>query len=134
MQHFDKAAALEVARARFLPVKSTADLFLVQSNLYGVKHGRLEMRPECTDRPIPVVKFGPEFEKLEDYWARIPRGIPDIVGLDQLTVSGDVVFGSGTALRGTVIIIANEGARIDLPDGSTLENKVVTGDLRIFDH
>ena len=37
-------------------------------------------------------------------------------------------------LQGTVIIVANEGARIDIPDGSILEDKVVTGHLRILEH
>lgn len=36
--------------------------------------------------------------------------------------------------QGTVILVANEGAHIDLPDGTVLENKVVTGNLRILDH
>ena len=36
--------------------------------------------------------------------------------------------------QGTVIIVANEGSRIDLPDGSILEDKVVTGHLRILEH
>lgn len=36
--------------------------------------------------------------------------------------------------RGTVIIIAEEGNRIDIPDHSVLENKIVTGSLRILDH
>ena len=36
--------------------------------------------------------------------------------------------------QGTVIIVANEGSRIDLPDGSVLEDKVVTGHLRILEH
>jgi len=33
-----------------------------------------------------------------------------------------------------VIIIANEGERIDIPAGSILENKIVTGNLRIMEH
>jgi UTP--glucose-1-phosphate uridylyltransferase len=51
-----------------------------------------------------------------------------------LTVSGDVTFGSNVALAGTVIIVANHGSRIDIPDGAVLENKVVSGNLRILDH
>ena len=60
--------------------------------------------------------------------------IPDILELDHLTVSGDVTFGKGVFLRGTVIIIANHGERIDLPSGTILENKIVSGNLRILDH
>ena len=36
--------------------------------------------------------------------------------------------------QGTVIIVANAGSRIDIPDHSMLEDKVVTGDLRILEH
>lgn len=37
MRCFDKVIAPVVPRSRYLPVKSTSDLFLVQSNLYSVK-------------------------------------------------------------------------------------------------
>lgn len=88
--------------------------------------------------------------------------IPDIIELDHLTVSGDVTFGRGVSLRvsliallyrfdknsesylicnlyetqiqGTVIIIANHGDRIDIPAGAILENKIVSGNMRILDH
>jgi len=30
--------------------------------------------------------------------------------------------------------VANHGSRIDIPPGSILENKVVSGNLRILDH
>ena len=60
--------------------------------------------------------------------------MPDVVQLDHLTVSGDVSFGKGVSLRGTVIIIANHGEKIDIPSGSILENNIVSGNLRILDH
>ena len=60
--------------------------------------------------------------------------VPDILELDHLTVSGDVTFGKRVSLKGTVIIIANHGDRIDIPDGAILENKIVSGNLRILDH
>lgn len=49
-------------------------------------------------------------------------------------VSGNIFFSKDIVLRGTVIVVANEGARIDLPPGALLENVVVTGHLRILDH
>ena len=60
--------------------------------------------------------------------------IPDILHLDHLTVSGNVNFGKNVTLKGTVIIIANHGEQIDIPDGSVLENKIVSGNLRILEH
>jgi len=32
-------------------------------------------------------------------------------------------------LRGTVIVVANEGQRIDIPDGCILENRLLSGNL-----
>ena len=43
------------------------------------------------------------------------------------------LFSSRTA-QGTVIIVANEGSVIMVPDGTVLEDKVLTGNLRILDH
>jgi UTP--glucose-1-phosphate uridylyltransferase len=86
------------------------------------------------DMPIPpVIKLGPEFSDLESFGERIPHQI-DILFLDHLTVSGNVHFGRDVKLRGTVIIVANEGGRIDIPSGAEIENKVMTGFLRILEH
>jgi UTP--glucose-1-phosphate uridylyltransferase len=45
-----------------------------------------------------------------------------------------VHFAKEVVLRGTVIVVASDGARIDIPRGSVLENAVVTGNLRILEH
>ena len=133
IQFFKQAKGINVPRSRFLPVKSTSDLFIVQSNLYTLTKGQLTMRPKRTFPTVPLVKLGDPFAKVADYMSRF-RGIPDILELDQLTVSGDVSFGSGVVLKGTVIIVANHGNRIDIPSGAVLENKVVSGNLRILEH
>lgn len=93
--------AIVVNRGRYLPVKSTSDLFLVQSNLYGVRHGRLVMSAERPDASTPLIKLGREFNSVEDYLRRIPHGVPTITHLDHLTVAGDVVFGENVTLKVT---------------------------------
>eukprot|EP00761_Pharyngomonas_kirbyi_P012112 gb/GECH01012139.1/.p1 GENE.gb/GECH01012139.1/~~gb/GECH01012139.1/.p1 ORF type:complete len:497 (+),score=106.36 gb/GECH01012139.1/:1-1491(+) len=134
---FKHSKGIRVPRSRFLPVKSTSDLLVVQSNLYDVEHGKLVMNPLRIERAgepsVPLVKLGKEFKMVGDYQRRMPS-IPNLLELDHLTVAGDVVFGSNVTLRGTVIIVANEGDHIDIPSNSVLENKVVTGSLRILDH
>jgi UTP--glucose-1-phosphate uridylyltransferase len=82
----------------------------------------------------PLIKLGPEFTNVDEYMERFSGGVPDIVGLDHLTVSGNVYFGPGVVLKGTVIIVCNEGSRIDIPPHSVLENVVVTGSLRVVAH
>jgi len=133
IQFFNNAIGINVPRSRFLPVKSTSDLFVVQSDLYKLDHGTLLMNPERVFMTVPVVKLGGEFKYVSDYLKRLGGKI-NILELDHLTISGDVYLGNNVTLRGTVIIVANEGEHIDIPPGAVLEDKVVTGHLRILDH
>ncbi|XP_062398168.1 UDP-glucose pyrophosphorylase 2a isoform X1 [Sardina pilchardus] len=133
IKSFDNALGINVPRSRFLPVKTTSDLLLVMSNLYSLDAGSLTMSPKREFRTTPHVKLGSSFTKVQDYLKRF-ESIPDMLELDHLTVSGDVTFGKQVALKGTVIIIANHGDRIDIPAGAMLENKIVSGNLRILDH
>ncbi|XP_077438805.1 UDP-glucose pyrophosphorylase 2b isoform X3 [Vanacampus margaritifer] len=140
---FDNAMGINVPRSRFLPVKTTSDLLLVMSNLYSLDAGSLTMSPRREFPTTPHVKLGSSFTKVpcykncgagvQEYLTRF-ESIPDMLELDHLTVSGDVTFGKNVSLKGTVIIIANHGDRIDIPAGSMLENKIVSGNLRIMDH
>nr|XP_017028483.1 UTP--glucose-1-phosphate uridylyltransferase isoform X1 [Drosophila kikkawai] len=134
MKCFDGAIGINVPRSRFLPVKKSSDLLLVMSNLYTLKNGSLVMSPQRMFPTTPLVKLGENhFSKVKEFLGRFAN-IPDIIELDHLTVSGDVTFGRGVSLRGTVIIIANHGDRIDIPAGAILENKIVSGNMRILDH
>ncbi|CAO3619570.1 unnamed protein product [Cunninghamella echinulata] len=133
IKHFKNAHGVNVPRTRFLPVKSTSDLFLVTSNLYSLVHGELVINPKRMFNVVPLVKLGDHFKKVSHFLNRF-KTIPQILELDHLTVTGDVTFGANVELRGTVIIVANHGERIDIPSGTMLENKVVTGNLRILDH
>ena len=122
------------SRSRFLPVKKSSDLLLIMSNLYSLQNGALDMSPDRMFQTTPLIKLGDQhFKKVNEFLQRF-GSIPDIIELDHLTVSGDVTFGKGVSLRGTVIIIANQGDRIDIPPGAIIENKIVSGNLRILDH
>jgi len=133
IEYFHNAKGINVDRSRFLPVKQTGDLFVVQSNMYELHNGYLVMNPKRPYPTVPLVNLGDYFKKVSDYASRF-KGVPDILELDQLTISGDVYIGSKVTFRGTVIIVANHGNRIDIPDGSILENKVISGNLRILEH
>lgn len=134
IKDFEGAVGINVPRSRFLPVKKTSDLLLVMSNLYGMKNGTLAMSSKRAFPSVPLVKLGDyHFSKVRQFLNRF-ASIPDMIELDHLTVSGDVTFGRAVSLKGTVIIIANHGDRIDIPSGAILENKIVSGNLRILDH
>ncbi|CAD6568673.1 MAG: UTP-glucose-1-phosphate uridylyltransferase [Cyphobasidiales sp. Tagirdzhanova-0007] len=133
IKHFNNAHGINVPRSRFLPVKSCSDLLLITSDLYNLSHGCLEMNQNRMFGSTPVIKLGDHFKKVANYQKRF-KSIPNLLELDHLTVSGDVTFGRKVTLRGTVIIVANEGQKIDIADGSILENKLVSGNLSIIEH
>jgi len=130
---FRGACGINVPRSRFLPVKKTSDLLLLMSNLYDIDSGSLTLSSLRSFPTTPLVKLSAQFDKVKDFLNRF-QGIPDMLELDHLTVSGDVTFGKDVTLKGTVIIIANHGDRIDIPPGTILDNKIVSGNLRIYSH
>jgi UTP--glucose-1-phosphate uridylyltransferase len=135
IEFFARAEAVRVPRSRFLPVKSTSDLFSVQSCLYEVRHGSLVLSPGRSTPVLPLIKLGPDFASIDAYTERVlgRAGVPpDVLEADHVSVTGNVYFGAGVKLRGTVVIAATEGQRIDIPPGAVLENVVVTGSLRIL--
>ncbi|KAJ3057459.1 UTP-glucose-1-phosphate uridylyltransferase [Rhizophlyctis rosea] len=133
IKYFKGAHGVNVPRSRFLPVKSTSDLFLITSDLYHLNHGELQINPKRLFGTVPLVKLGDHFKKVAHFQSRF-QSPPHILELDHLTVTGDVTFGHDVILQGTVIIVANYGQRIDIPSGAILNDKVVSGNLRILDH
>ncbi|EMD32026.1 hypothetical protein CERSUDRAFT_162082 [Gelatoporia subvermispora B] len=114
------AHGVNVSRSRFLPVKSCSDLLLIKSDVYLLQHGHLVINPNRMFETTPVIKLGDHFKKIAQFQKRFMK-IPHIIDLDHLTVTGDVYFRRNVTLRGTVI--ANEGHRINIPDGCVLENR-----------
>ncbi|GJM99489.1 hypothetical protein PR202_ga16590 [Eleusine coracana subsp. coracana] len=126
IRFFDKAIGVNVPRSRFLPVKATSDLLLVQSDLYTLVDGFVIRNPARTNPSNPSIELGPEFKKVANFLARF-KSIPSIVELDSLKVSGDVWFGSGITLKGKVTITSKSGAKLEIPDETVLENKDING-------
>ncbi|KAL6844929.1 hypothetical protein ACP4OV_025588 [Aristida adscensionis] len=126
IRFFEKAIGINVPRSRFLPVKATSDLLLVQSDLYTLVDGFVIRNPARTNPANPSIELGPEFKKVANFLARF-KSIPSIVELDSLKVSGDVWFGSGITLKGKVTITAKSGVKLEIPDEAVLENKDVNG-------
>lgn len=65
IQFFKNAKGINVPRSRFLPVKSTSDLFIVQSELYNLHKGQLTINPKRTFPSVPLVKLGDHFSKVK---------------------------------------------------------------------
>uniref|UniRef100_A0A5B7B8U0 UTP--glucose-1-phosphate uridylyltransferase n=1 Tax=Davidia involucrata TaxID=16924 RepID=A0A5B7B8U0_DAVIN len=130
VRFFDRAIGINVPQSRFLPLMTTSDLLLVQSDLYNYAEGVLIRNRARTNPANPSIELGPEFEKVSDFQSRF-KTIPSIIELDSLKVMGDVWFGSGMTLKGKVTIVAKAGIKLEIPDGVVLENKEISdlGDI-----
>ena len=133
IKKFSRSVAVNVPRSRFLPVKNCSDLLGVQSDLYTIKGGTLCLNPSRPFPGIPLVKLGDHFKKVSQYQMRFGSP-PRMLELEHLTVLGDVRFGANVVLKGTVIIIASSGNRIDIPSGAVLEDKVISGNLCVTEY
>jgi UTP--glucose-1-phosphate uridylyltransferase len=118
---FEGAQVLEVPRTRFAPVKTTDDLLVLRSDVY-------EMDEDCflsPARPRPFVALDKRaYAMLEDFERRFPDGAPSLREADRLEVDGDVVFGAGVRVRGSVRIENAGRPQARVPDGALLEGAV----------
>ncbi|KAG9395501.1 UTP--glucose-1-phosphate uridylyltransferase family [Carpediemonas membranifera] len=120
-----KGAGVNVPRSRFLPVKTTNDLLLLQSDIFDEEDGLVRLIPTLSAQPS--VKLGPEFKLVRQFDSRF-RGIPSIKQLKSLEIEGDVVVGKDVTLVGDVVLKGGEKPLV-IPDGATISDRVVDGEL-----
>jgi UTP--glucose-1-phosphate uridylyltransferase len=119
---FEGAAALRVPRTRFSPVKTTDDLLAVRSDAYRLTEDyHVELVPERAGLP-PVVELDRDYFKLiGDFESRFPHGPPSLARCERLVVAGDVLFGRGVVVRGSVAIENPDPAQLRIEDSAVLE-------------
>ena len=116
---FEGAAALRVPRSRFAPVKTTDDLLVLRSDAYELGDGA---RVQLAAKALPFVELDPEhFKLLAGFDARFPAGPPSLRACERLAVRGDVGFGRGVVVRGSVEIDHGGEGRLQIEDGAVLE-------------
>ena len=118
---FAGARAIRVGRERFAPVKTTNDLLALRSDAYELHDdGRIVLTGGRTGAPL-VELDAAYFKLVRDFDARFPAGAPSLVACERLAVRGDVRFGSGVVVRGTVAIEHEGDAQLGIADGAVLE-------------
>jgi UTP--glucose-1-phosphate uridylyltransferase len=119
---FEGAAALRVPRERFAPVKTTNDLLVVRSDAYVLTDdARVVVSPERRLPDVPIVELdGDHFKLLRDFDARFPSGPPSLVECERLKVKGDVRFGAGVVVRGSVTVEQDGDDQLAIPDRTAL--------------
>lgn len=128
---FEGAAAVNVPRSRFLPVKTCNDLLAVRSDCFVYsEHEGLKLNParsatgrsESIKIKLDSTYYG-KFDLLEE---RFPAGVPSLRDCDALTINGDVRFEHDVTIRGTAAI-SSSGNRPAVVKAGT----VVDGDLLV---
>jgi UDP-N-acetylglucosamine pyrophosphorylase len=98
---FEGAAALDVPRSRFAPVKTTGDLLALRSDAYEVLDDG-QVRLAASRKGVPPNIVLSDDYKLVDQLE--PLGVPGLLHCNSLKVCGLVHFSAGVVIEGDVEI------------------------------
>jgi UTP--glucose-1-phosphate uridylyltransferase len=126
---FPGAAAIQVNRERFIPVKKTNDLLAVWSDCYVLD-------TDCRVRPNPDRGLGTIFIKLDSsYFKKIDQmtrrfssGVPSLIDCSSLEIKGDFAFGRDVVCQGDVLLENQGPNQVFIPDGSLLKGRQTWGE------
>jgi UTP--glucose-1-phosphate uridylyltransferase len=118
---FPGARLLQVPRSRFIPVKTTDDLLVLRSDAFVIgSDDRVELAAGPGARPPLVTLDRAHFGLIDGFEQRFPSGPPSLREAEHLEVIGDVSFGAGVTVRGTVRLDAPPGG-MRVADGALLQ-------------
>ena len=99
---FEGAICVQVDRMRFLPVKTTNDLFIMRSDRFHLTD-TYEM--EDGNYIFPNVDLDPRYYKnIHDFDERFPYGVPSLAAANSVTVNGDWTFGRDVSMFSDAVL------------------------------
>ncbi|WP_140445096.1 MULTISPECIES: UTP--glucose-1-phosphate uridylyltransferase [unclassified Bifidobacterium] len=111
---FDGAICVQVDRMRFLPVKTTDDLFIMRSDRFHLTD-TYEM--EDGNYIFPNVTLDPKYYKnIHDFDERFPYGVPSLAAAKSVTITGDWTFGRDVRMFSDAVL-QDEGESRYVPNG-----------------
>lgn len=123
---FDGAAAVEVPRSRFSPVKTTNDLLAVRSDAYELDESfRVGLRAERRGVP-PKVELSDDYKLVDQLEELVAAGVPSLIRSGSLTVKGPWRFVAGVEIVGDVRFENRSGQVKEVKPG-VYEDRVVEG-------
>lgn len=121
ISQFNASCCLEVDRPRFLPVKTTEDLFVMRSNRFHLTD-LYEM--EDGDYRLPRIILDKRYYKnIADFDKRIPS-VPSLAAAESVKIEGDWSFGENVSFFGNTLLEDN-GKQNFVPNGSFVGDKGV---------
>lgn len=120
---FSDSLAVVVPRARFAPVKTTADLLVLRSDAYrATADGTVE--PMFEGEPPHVALDPAHYRTIADFERLFPAGAPSLRQCRTLRVEGPVRFAAGVVIGGDVTVRARRGGA-ELRAGTYRDGEVV---------
>ncbi|MGE4170379.1 MAG: UTP--glucose-1-phosphate uridylyltransferase [Candidatus Margulisiibacteriota bacterium] len=121
---FQRAKSIVVPRDRFLPVKKTSDLLVLQSDCIQKKGCALSFsNPNAVS--YPTLHLSHHFERMSDYQHRI-QAVPSLKEATDVTLDGDIILGKNVVFKGRVTVYVKEGKTLKL------ENRVLDNETLVF--
>ncbi|MCH9275589.1 UTP--glucose-1-phosphate uridylyltransferase [Bifidobacterium amazonense] len=111
---FDGAICVQVDRMRFLPVKTTDDLFIMRSDRFHLTDS-YEM--EDGNYIFPNVQLDPRYYKnINDFDERFPYSVPSLAAANSVTINGDWTFGRDVIMFSDAVL-EDKGEPSYVPNG-----------------
>ncbi|MCI5066754.1 UTP--glucose-1-phosphate uridylyltransferase [bacterium] len=120
---FPEAVAIEVPRSRFLPVKNTADLLRIRSDLFELTPAH-ELRHRQDGEPVLVSLDSTVYGTIDAFEERFPGGVPSLQHAEELSVVGDISFGREVKCQGRVELRNETGEQQHIADNTLLSGCV----------
>ncbi|WP_363300621.1 UTP--glucose-1-phosphate uridylyltransferase [Bifidobacterium sp.] len=111
---FEGAICVQVDRMRFLPVKTTDDLFIMRSDRFHLTDS-YEM--EDGNYIFPNVELDERYYKnINDFNERFPYSIPSLAAANSVSITGDWTFGQNVVLYSDATL-EDQGRPSYVPNG-----------------
>lgn len=119
IESFPGAAAIEVSRKRFAPVKTTADLLVIRSNACRLTPDfRLELDPARGGVPPEVDLDSNHYKLVDGVESLLANSTPDLLACTKLTVKGPLQFAPGVVITGTATLSNAAPEAKEVPAGT----------------
>jgi len=102
---FPTAAAIQIPRTRFAPVKTTNDMLALMSDAYEVTADFRMVLVEARKGVPPNIKLDGMYKFVDQLQKLVPNGPPSLVNCNKLTIEGSVVFAKGVIFEGDVKVV-----------------------------
>jgi UTP--glucose-1-phosphate uridylyltransferase/phosphoglucomutase len=125
IESFENAGAILVPRARFAPVKTTSDLFVLRSDVYRITPD-FKIELVNPDAPVPLVTLDDKYYKLVDQMDALVQRAPSLLRCKELIVVGPVKF---AAENDAVVLVGSVKITVSGTEPKVIGNGVWEGEI-----